>query len=40
MNTLVMTFAVIFAALAWIAFAEHPTVANLRTALTDTLPLL
>ena len=40
MNTLVMTCAVMIAALAWIAFAEHPTAATLRTALADTLPLL
>jgi hypothetical protein len=40
MSTLTITFVVAIAALAWVAFAEHPTAANLRAALTDTLPLL
>jgi hypothetical protein len=40
MNTLTIACVVMIAALAWVAFADHPTAANLRTALADTLPLL
>lgn len=28
------------AASAWVAYAEHPTARNLRTAISDTWPLL
>jgi hypothetical protein len=39
-NTFVVAVVITVAALAWIAFAEHPTAANLRRALSDTVPLL
>lgn len=40
MKTLTIACVVTIAALAWVSFVDHPTAANLRTALADTLPLL
>lgn len=40
LNALKLAITVGFAALAWVAVAEHPTARNLRKAIIDTLPLM